>query len=274
MADATLSTPAAPHIELRPATSSVLKPPAWATHKEENDKGTPDAWTEYTADLGSLPVVNGDTYTHDDLVTLTARATTAGWPDSGPSEPIIEVSDASYNNVVFGLTPVDARTLAGMLTDGADRLQAKTTATVPLLPMPTVDGPVRAHGRCAWFCAPSLELERPHVGLDVEEHGPACTATAGHIDGRTAGGQRMNVCVELARPYLHGTYPAGTDCDRDNLVMLAPSLTGDAGTDLEPVYLTVGEARRMIALLQYAVDNLDQVNTPLPSLIRREYGTD
>lgn len=100
--------------------------PAWATQREDSDQGTPDAWTEFAANMGSLTVLSEDQYAHEDTVTLVARATTEAW-DNGqiaPFEPVIEIHDAHYGNVVFALSLADARTLAELLIAAVERIEA------------------------------------------------------------------------------------------------------------------------------------------------------
>jgi len=112
-------------------THPVPSMPAWATHREDINAGKPSAFTQFTAALGGLTVRDGDHYTDDDEVTLQGRAYSTAAGDMAPMEPIIEVWNASYGNVVFSLTAEEARALSGLLSAAADRISGEAGAGAP-----------------------------------------------------------------------------------------------------------------------------------------------
>lgn len=106
-------------------TAKIAPPPtpAWASSRNDVDTGTPDAWYQFNAPLGTLEVLDGDTYCREDAVTLEGRAISIPTGDLPAMAPMIEVTSLNYHNVVFGLTPADARALAALLAAAADRLE-------------------------------------------------------------------------------------------------------------------------------------------------------
>lgn len=105
-------------------TAAPPPTPVWASSRSDNDQGTPDAWYQFSVPLGTIEVLDGDTYVRDELVDLVGRANSTPHGDVAAMEPLIEVGSLNYENVVFVLTPADARALAAMLASAADRMEA------------------------------------------------------------------------------------------------------------------------------------------------------
>ena len=122
------------------------------------------------------------------------------------------------------------------------------------------DGLHDVYGTCTKWCYVQTDFVSEPGGNPVADHGLWCATTVGYVQSRTADGFVAHTHIGLARPYFHGTYPAGT--------MKSPARS-DVYVELEldeheePYYFTIGEARRLIAFLQRAVDELDGTNRPI-----------
>ena len=164
------------------------------------------------------------------------------------------------------------------LARAARALHLKPSDLYPLLPVPEPittpaefnpfsrgDGLQDTYGHCAPWCFYPRELtedDRAH-GHTVEDHGVMCRRAVGYIESVTAeGGGHPHGSVSLTEPYFHGTYePGQVDRSSGCLVELDFDPDGDDGASKH--YLTVGETRRMIAILQRAVDELDGLHQTL-----------
>jgi len=187
-----------------------------------------------------------------------------------------------------------ARALAGLLLSGASSLRYPgfpQRPKHPLFAMPVSDecdsgsalyrsGSTGApdpndpddllslYGYCMRHCEAD---DARTIGLTVAQHGgPACVSSAaGYLDGSTAEGDRFGLAVELVAPYRHGTYRrADVYGDRREVLialsMHCPEVVVPAGgDDSRSAYVSVGEARRLIAVLQHAVDSADGLDRPL-----------
>ncbi|MGC3953425.1 MAG: hypothetical protein QM804_04085 [Propionicimonas sp.] len=72
------------------------------------------------------------------------------------------------------------------------------------------DGFRDVYGTCTKWCYVQTDFVSEPGGNPVADHGLWCAATAGHVQSQTADGFVAHTHIGLARPYFHGTYPAGT----------------------------------------------------------------
>jgi hypothetical protein len=143
-------------------------------------------------------------------------------------------------------------------------------AVVPLFPEPSepftaetavvpfsVDGPYRARGEGADFC----HRVRDH-GASVDKHGTHCESrTIVNVDAFTAAGENLSLEVDLVQHYRHGVYAGGFHTARPWVRLASPFVFPDP--DDAAFHVSIGNARRLIAALQRAVDAADGLDRPV-----------
>lgn len=173
-------------------------------------------------------------------------------------------------------SPIDLdRVTVRDLARAAQALHIRPSELYPILPVPEPiatpdkmaldreDGLIDMYGYCAPWCYFPRELTedgRDH-GHTVADHGTMCRQTVGWIESQTSLGEDLaSGAVSVVRPYFHGTYEQGQIAHRGGSMI---EVDFDPDGDGCKHYLTVGEARRMVAFLQYAVDELDGLHKTL-----------
>lgn len=190
------------------------------------------------------------------------------WQDANGTETVLHIDarDVTMDSDTAAWLAREIRTGAKQLEEPADHpalpLVANPIATPKKLDHRRDDGLVDIYGHCTPWCFFPNEVGGQSHGASVDEHGPWCSHQAGCIEGRAADGRTVFGTVTLDKPYLHGTYnPHAVDRSTGSVIGL--TLDGE-NEDAESYYYSAGEARRLIAILQWAVAELDGLAAPLP----------
>lgn len=152
-------------------------------------------------------------------------------------------------------------------TEPVNPLVVSPMATPKTLNHQRKDGLVDFYGHCMPWCFYPNELGEGRGGHSVEDHGLWCQRTIGSVEAKAIDGRRAYCEVTLSRPYMHGTYRSDEAAiSREHYIELHFDSEDE---ERSPAFLSVGEARRMIAMLQRAADELDGLNRPLSTEEKR-----
>lgn len=125
-------------------------------------------------------------------------------------------------------------------------------------------------GHCARFCESSDSSQTS--GLTVGEHGVWCkSASSIFVTGTDLVGERADIGVQIAEPYLHGTYHrADVWASHARRTSIHVDVTNSGVTGDDASYdqtrtfdISVGDARRLAAGLLRAADVADRLDHDL-----------